>query len=59
MPSTYILYFYNPSLGLAIAAIAIFGLLTVAHGYRLITTRMWFCIPFVVGGICELTFPRC
>lgn len=53
MSSTYVLYLYTPSLAAAVAAIVVFALLTVAHGYRLITTRMWFTIPFVVGGLFE------
>ena len=50
----YVLYVYTPSLVAAIIAIAVFGILTTAHIYRLLKTGTWFCIPFVVGGLCEL-----
>lgn len=53
MTGTYILYFYTPSLAAAAVAIVIFALLTTAHGYRLITARTWFCIPFFIGGLCK------
>src|ERR1700733_1748371 len=51
--SVYLLYQYVPNLVTAIIAIAIFTMLTAAHFFRLLKTRMWFCIPFVVGGICK------
>jgi hypothetical protein len=51
--SVYHLYQYVPSLGAAIAAIVIFAILTIAHFYRLIRQRAWFCIAFAVGGLCK------
>jgi hypothetical protein len=52
-PLPYQLYQYVPSLGAAIAAIVIFVILTIAHFYRLIRQRAWFCTAFVVGGLCK------
>lgn len=46
------LYRYVPSLPAAIAACAVFGLLTAAHTWRMVRARTWFCTPFVVGGLC-------
>ena len=51
--SVYLLYQYVPNLAPAIIAIAIFTMLTAAHFFRLFKTRMWFCMPFVIGGICK------
>jgi hypothetical protein len=47
------LYHYTPSLALAIISTVVFGILTIAHIHRMIRTRSWFCIPFIVGGIFE------
>lgn len=57
MPSTYQLYLYTPSFAAAAAAIVVFAILTVAHGYRMATTRTWFCIPFFIGGLCKSSPP--
>ncbi|KAH6898190.1 RTA1 like protein-domain-containing protein [Thelonectria olida] len=50
----YPLWRYIPSLPAAIVFAAIFGLLTAAHCWRLFRHRMWFCIPFIVGGFFEV-----
>ena len=50
------LYQYTPSIVAAAIFIVIFAVLTILHTYRLIRTRLWFCLPFTVGGICTL-FP--
>jgi hypothetical protein len=50
------LWDYVPSLPLAIAFAILFTLLTLFHIYKLFRTRLWFCIPFVIGGICTLPF---
>jgi hypothetical protein len=49
------LWHYTPSIaGGVIAALAFCGL-SVFHTWRLIRTRLWFCIPFVIGGFCTWT----
>ncbi|KAL1898894.1 hypothetical protein Sste5346_003305 [Sporothrix stenoceras] len=45
---------YLPSLPASIVFCVLFGILTIAHSYRLYVNRLWFCIPFVVGGILEI-----
>jgi hypothetical protein len=50
------LWDYVPSLPLAIAFAILFTLLTLFHIYKLFRTKLWFCIPFVIGGICTLPF---
>lgn len=47
------LWQYLPSRPGGIAAAAVFGILTLGHLFRMFRHRMWFCIPFVVGGICK------
>lgn len=49
----YHLWRYVPSLPASIVFAALFGLLTIAHAWRMLRHRMWFCIPIVVGGICK------
>lgn len=59
MPTTedrYELYHYIPSIAAAAVAIIIFAILTILHGYRMVKRRMWFCLPFVVGGMCTSIF---
>jgi len=50
------LWHYIPSLPAAILFAVLFALVTVAHGWKMISTRMWFCAPFVIGGICRFLF---
>ncbi|KAH6673911.1 RTA1 like protein-domain-containing protein [Plectosphaerella plurivora] len=50
----YPLWRYIPSLPAAIVFAAVFGVLTIAHTWRMFRHRMWFCIPFVVGGLFEI-----
>ncbi|KAF1917550.1 RTA1 like protein-domain-containing protein [Ampelomyces quisqualis] len=45
---------YVPSLPLAVAFAALFALVTAAHTWKMYRTRIWFCIPFVIGGIGEV-----
>ncbi|GKT52213.1 protein RTM1 [Colletotrichum spaethianum] len=46
-----LLWYYIPSLpGGVIFAVA-FGLLTILHTVAMLRHRMWFCLPFVLGGI--------
>lgn len=51
----YELYHYAPSIAAAAIFIIIFAILTGIHTYRMIRTRLWFCLPFTIGGICTLT----
>ncbi|KAI8650077.1 hypothetical protein LRP88_14838 [Fusarium phalaenopsidis] len=50
----YPLWRYVPSLPAAIVFVVIFGILTIGHAWKMFRHRMWFCIPFVVGGIFEI-----
>ncbi|PVH77419.1 RTA1-domain-containing protein [Cadophora sp. DSE1049] len=47
-------WIYEPSVPAGATAAAIFGILTIIHIFRLFTTRVWFCVPFVLGGICDV-----
>jgi hypothetical protein len=49
------LYRYNPSIAAAVIFIVAFTLTTILHAYQMIRTRTWFYIPFVAGGVFELT----
>ncbi|CAI6091086.1 unnamed protein product [Clonostachys chloroleuca] len=50
----YPLWRYIPSLPAAVVFVALFTILTVAHGWKMIRHSMWFCIPFFVGGFFEV-----
>lgn len=52
------LYRYTPSLVAAIITIIVFGILSLFHTYRMIKSRLLFCLPFTIGGFCEYTRPR-
>lgn len=47
---------YNPSVPAAVVVTVIFAALTIFHVFRLFRTRTWFCLPLIIGGICEFTF---
>ncbi|PNH30875.1 hypothetical protein VD0002_g1090 [Verticillium dahliae] len=49
------LWKYVPSLALSIIFLSIFGILSLAHTWRMFQHRLWFCLPFVVGGYLEAT----
>lgn len=49
------LYRYTPSLPAAVTAAVIFGILTIGHFWRMFWSRTWFCLPFAIGGVCELS----
>lgn len=56
----YQLWHYTPSLPGGIIACIAFLALALFHTYRLVRTRYWACIPFVVGGFCTcLPVPHC
>ncbi|KUJ12579.1 RTA1-domain-containing protein [Mollisia scopiformis] len=46
-------YHYDPTLVGAIIFIVLFIATTSLHSYQLLRTRIWFMIPFVVGGLFE------
>ncbi|KAJ4212404.1 hypothetical protein NW759_011792 [Fusarium solani] len=48
------LWQYVPSLPGSIIFTALFTIITVAHGWKMFRTRLWFCTPFFIGGICEV-----
>lgn len=50
----YPLWRYIPSLPAAIVFTILFSILTIGHTWRMVRHRLWFCIPFVVGGLCKL-----
>jgi hypothetical protein len=49
---------YNPSIAAAIIFALLFGAFTIFHAFRLFRTRTWFCIPLVIGGLCEFKISR-
>ncbi|KAI1097465.1 RTA1-domain-containing protein [Jackrogersella minutella] len=50
----YYLWKYVPNLPAAAIFAVLFGVATGFHLYRIIRTRLWFCLPFVVGGLMEI-----
>ncbi|KAM0283758.1 hypothetical protein ACHAQH_002347 [Verticillium albo-atrum] len=50
----YPLWKYVPSLPAAIVFVVVFAILTLGHAFKMFRHRMWFCIPFVVGGVFEV-----
>jgi hypothetical protein len=50
----YFLWFYVPNLGASLLFLAVFVVATGLHTWRMVKTRTWHCIPFVIGGIFEL-----
>ncbi|KFA78523.1 hypothetical protein S40288_01458 [Stachybotrys chartarum IBT 40288] len=49
----YPLWLYVPNIGAAIAFTVLFAIMTTMHTYMMVKHRMWFCLPFVVGGLFE------
>lgn len=43
---------YVPNLPAAVLFAVIFTILTAAHTHKMMTTKLWFCTPFVIGSIC-------
>ncbi|KAL8992787.1 MAG: hypothetical protein Q9169_006836 [Polycauliona sp. 2 TL-2023] len=50
----YVLYHYTPSIAASAITLVIFAILTGLHAYRMIKTKLWFCIPFTIGGVFEV-----
>lgn len=46
------LYRYTPSLEGAAVSVAVFGILTAIHFWRLFQARAFYFTPFVIGGVC-------
>lgn len=49
----YALWEYIPNRPAAIVFTILFSLLTAYHAYLMFRHRLWFCIPFIIGGICK------
>ncbi|KAJ3546238.1 hypothetical protein NM208_g2103 [Fusarium decemcellulare] len=47
------LWQYVPSLIASIVFTVLYALITAAHGWKMYKTRMWFCLPFFIGGVCS------
>lgn len=50
----YPLWHYIPNRPAAIIFTVLFGLATVVHSVLMFRHRTWFCIPFIIGGLCKL-----
>ncbi|KAH7219463.1 RTA1 like protein-domain-containing protein [Fusarium oxysporum] len=48
------LWSYVPSIPAAVIFIILFLVLSAAHIWKMIHNRLWFCIPFVIGGFLEV-----
>jgi hypothetical protein len=51
---SYKLYEYDPSLAAAALFCGLFCLTTLFHGWQSLRKRVWFLIPFIIGGVCKL-----
>ena len=49
------LWSYVPSIAAGAIFTIVFLVLSAAHTWKMWTKRMWFCLPFVIGGYCEFT----
>ncbi len=47
-------YGYQPSLGICITGLTLFTLSTIVHAYQMYTSRMWWLVVLVIGGITEI-----
>jgi len=48
---------YIPNLPAAISFATLFLLLALAQTWKMYRTKLWFCIPFVLGGLCTKPLP--
>lgn len=46
------LWTYVPNLPAAVVFAIVFAALAIAHGWKTVKTKSWYCIAFVVGGCC-------
>jgi hypothetical protein len=51
------LWHYVPSFPAAITFATLFALATLAHTYKMLRTKQYFCIPFFLGGLCMSSIP--
>ncbi|KAM0327060.1 hypothetical protein ACHAQA_006183 [Verticillium albo-atrum] len=49
----YYLWKYMPSLVAAIIFLSLFLVLSLAHTWKMFRHRLWFCLPFAIGGYLE------
>lgn len=47
------LWDYVPNFAASIAFTILFFILSGVHLWRMLRSRLWFCVPFVVGGFGE------
>lgn len=47
----YYLWDYVPSLPAAVVFLGLFTAATIWHAALLLRTRLWFCLPFIFGGL--------
>ncbi|CAF3345281.1 unnamed protein product [Rotaria socialis] len=47
-------YGYQPSLGVDITGLLLFTISTIVHTYQMFTSRMWWLIVLLIGGITEI-----
>ncbi|KAF5010180.1 hypothetical protein FDECE_3673 [Fusarium decemcellulare] len=48
------LWSYVPSMAAAVIFTIVFLVLSLAHTWKMFRCRLWFCIPFVIGGYLEV-----
>ncbi|KAM0551719.1 hypothetical protein ACHAPJ_008286 [Fusarium lateritium] len=48
------LWEYLPSLAGSITFTLLFTLITIIHGWKMFKSKLWFCIPFFIGGVSEV-----
>lgn len=46
-------YNYAPSSAAAIVFVFLFAINTLIHLWRMIRSKAWFLIPFLIGGFCK------
>ncbi|KAI8932678.1 hypothetical protein NX059_010172 [Plenodomus lindquistii] len=49
----YVLWPYTPTVAAGAVAAVVMGILVCIHTLRLATKRTWYCIPLVIGAVCE------
>ncbi|KAF6836367.1 rta1 domain-containing protein [Colletotrichum musicola] len=52
-PQAFQFYHYEPSMGLAVAFVAVFAISAVLHIWQLTRARTWYFVPFVIGCLFE------
>lgn len=55
-PEAFVFFHYYPSKAAAIVMVVLFALSTAMHIFQLFRKRTWYFIPFVIGGLCELSY---